>query len=350
MGTINNTLLHSVSLLIEESRKVLVRNVNTTMVFTYFHVGRMIVEEEQQGSQRAAYAESIISELSTHLTREYGKGFSKRNLEYFRQFYLLYRSKIAQSLIAQSKQSAEPSSIAQSLSAFSEVFRLSWTHYIHLMKIEDSEERKFYEIEAISNNWSVRELQRQFSSSLFERLVLSKNKASIKDLSSVGNVLEKPFDALKTPFVLEFLNLKESESYSESDLETAIINKLEHFMMELGKGFLFEGRQRRITLVGDHFYIDLVFYNRLLKCFVLIDLKIGKLSHQDLGQMQMYVNYYDRKIKLPDEKNTIGIVLCKEENKAVVEFTLPLNNEQIFAKEYKLYLPSKEDLRKQLEV
>lgn len=342
-------LLDSVSALIKEARNLVVRNVNTTMVYTYFHIGRMIVEEEQKGEERAAYAESVLKELSRHLTKEYGKGFSHRNLEYFRKFYSLYINRISQSVIAKFDIDNQLVINSQSLIAFSEQFKLSWTHYIQLMKIEEIAERDFYEIESASNNWSVRELQRQFDSSLYERLALSKDKQSVKQLSSKGQVVEKPFDTLKTPFVLEFLNLKEDSAYSENDLESAIIDKLEHFMMELGKGFLFQGRQKRITLNGDHFYVDLVFYNRMLRCFVLIDLKIGKLKHQDIGQMQMYVNYYDRKVKLFDEKNTIGIVLCKQENKAVVEFTLPLDNEQIFAKEYKLYLPSKEDLRCQIE-
>ena len=198
-------------------------------------------------------------------------------------------------------------------------------------------------------NWSVRELQRQFNSSLYERLALSKNKKGIRQLARKGQVVEKPTDVLKHHTVLEFLDLKEDERYTESDLESAIINKIEHFMLELGKGFLFEGRQKRFTFEGDSFYVDLVFYNRLLRCYVLLDLKIGKLVHQDIGQMQMYVNYYDRKLKLPNENPTIGIILCREENKSVVEFTLPKENKTIFAKEYKLYLPSKEQLRKQLE-
>jgi len=225
---------------------------------------------------------------------------------------------------------------------------LSWSHYIALLKIKDGQERKFYELEATTGNWSVRELKRQINSALYERLSLSRDKDGIRQLAEQGQILERPTDILKDPVVLEFLNLKEDHRYSENGLETAIINKLEHFMLELGKGFLFEGRQRRISLEGDHYWVDLTFYNRLLKCFVLIDLKIGKLTHQDVGQMQMYVNYYDRKIKQADEKPTIGIIRCKEDNKSVVEFTLPLDNEQIFSKEYKLYLPSKEELKQQL--
>ncbi len=238
--------------------------------------------------------------------------------------------------------------ITQSVVAFSGAFALSWTHYIQLMKIENVDERDFYEIEATKNNWSVREFTRQFNSAIFERLALGRDKKGIKELASKGQVIEKTTDLLKSHYVLEFLDLKEDSRYTENGLETAIINKLEHFMLELGNGFLFEARQKRFTFEGDSFFIDLVFYNRLLRCFVLFDLKLGKLTHQDIGQMQMYVNYYDRKVKLEDEKPTIGIVLCKEENKTVIEFTLPENNNTIFAKEYKEILPSKKQLREQL--
>jgi predicted nuclease of restriction endonuclease-like (RecB) superfamily len=341
-----NSLFRSVKALIEESRSQVVRNVNTVMIHTYFHIGKMIVNEQQNGNERAEYAEEIVAELSRSLTADYGKGFSKRNLDYFKQFYLLYRERIVQSPIAQSASQE----ISQTLSAISEKFKVSWTHYIQLMRINDVREREFYEKEAAVNNWSVRELQRQYQSSLFERLVLSTDKKSVRDANEQNRMAEDPVHTLKSPFVLEFLGLKEDSSYSENDLETAIINKLEHFMLELGKGFLFEGRQRRISLDGDHFWVDLVFYNRILKCFVLIDLKIGKLTHQDIGQMQMYVNYYDRKVKTTEERPTLGIILCKEDNKSVVEFTLPLDNEQIFSKEYKLYLPSKEELKKQIDL
>jgi predicted nuclease of restriction endonuclease-like (RecB) superfamily len=228
-------------------------------------------------------------------------------------------------------------------------FKLSWTHYTQLIKIEDVDEREFYEIEVVQNNWSKRELTRQFNAAVYERVALSKDKKGIKALAKKGQIIANPTDALKSHYVLEFLNLEEANRYTESELETAIINKLEHFMLELGKGFLFEGRQRRFTFEGDSFYVDLVFYNRLLKCFVLFDLKIGKLIHQDIGQMQMYVNYYDRMIKTGEENQTIGIILCKEENKTVIEFTLPENNKSIFAKEYKEVLPSKAELKKQLK-
>jgi predicted nuclease of restriction endonuclease-like (RecB) superfamily len=307
------------------------------------------VEYEQQGNRRADYAKKVLVQLSKRLTAEFGKGYSSTNLEYFRKFYKVYAGRVPRSSVGNSRV-AKKAAIPQSLiEEFKIPFVLNWTHYVQLLKIESRNERDFYEIEAARGNWSVRELQRQFNSSLYERIALSKDKKSIKELGKNGQIIEKPMDALKHHTVLEFLDLKDDVRYSESDLENAIISRLEHFMMELGKGFLFEARQKRITFESDSFFIDLVFYNRLLRCYVLLDLKIGKLTHQDIGQMQMYVNYYDRRQKLPDENATIGIILCKEENKTIVEFTLPESNKTIFAKEYKLYLPSKEQLRKQIE-
>ncbi len=326
-------LYAEIKALIETSRSTVVRMVNTTMVCTYFQIGRLIVEHEQKGLKRAEYAKETLKKLSEKLVNEFGKGFSERNLRSIREFYISYKKSV----------------IWQTMSAKSEtLFQLSWSHYVFLMKLPEAE-RKFYEIEAIKQSWSLRELERQFNSSLYERLALSRDKKTVKDLSQKGHIVEKPDDIIKNPYVLEFLGLKEESNYSESDLETAIINKIEHFILELGKGFLFTGRQQRFTFGEEHFFVDLVFYNRLLKCFVLIDLKIGKLKHQDLGQMQMYVNYYDRMIKSPDENKTIGIILCKEAKKAVVEFTLPENNKQIFASRYQLYLPSKEELIEQIE-
>ncbi|MFD1255920.1 YhcG family protein [Mucilaginibacter terrae] len=343
------TLFQTVKELIEDSRSQVVRNVNTIMIYTNFSIGKMIVEEEQNGSIRANYAETIVKDLSKSLSKEYGKGYSQRNLDYFKQFYLLYHDRIAQTLSAQFGETDQHLGQRTLLIVFADQFKVSWSLYIQLMKIQNLEERHFYEIEAIECNWSYREFQRQYHSALYERLSISRDKKGLRKINEKGRINEDAINVLKSPVVLEFLDLKEDNRYSENDLETAIINKLEHFMMELGKGFLFEGRQRRISLDGDHYWVDLVFYNRLLKCFVLIDLKIGKLTHQDIGQMQMYVNFYDRRIKHNDEKPTLGIILCKADNKSVVEFTLPLDNEQIFSKEYKLYLPSKEELKKQLE-
>lgn len=339
-------LFESVKIIIAETQRYIVRNINQEMILAYFQIGKMIVEDGQQGNQRAEYAKETISRLSHELNKEFGKGYSVSNLEYMRSFYITYQSRISQTMFGELNQSLKSQTL---FGKFKIPFGLGWSHYVLLLKVKNEDERNFYEIEASANNWSVRELQRQYNSALFERLALSKDKKGIKQLAEKGLLIEKPADALKSHYVLEFLGLKEDNSYSENDLETAIIDKLEYFMLELGKGFLFEGRQRRFTFEGDSFFVDLVFYNRLLQCFVLFDLKIGKLTHQDIGQMQMYVNYYDRKMKTAEENPTIGVILCKEENRTVIEFTLPEDNEQIFAKEYKAVLPSKEALKKQLE-
>ncbi len=324
--------------ILEESQKNVLRNINHVMTNTYYLIGHRIVEEQQRGKKRADYGEKIIKELSYELQKQFGRGFSERNLEAMRQFYLTYQ--IPQTLSAESKLVRTKTQSR---------FQLSWSHYIKLIRIEDQDERKFYEIESKNNNWSVRELNRQIDSSLYERLVLSRDKKKVKLLSKKGHTLETPKDAIKEPYVLEFLGLKEERIYSENEFEAAVIDKLEHFLSELGKGFIFVSRQNRISFDERHFYIDLVFYNRILKCFVLIDLKMGDLKHQDLGQMQMYVNYYDRKIKLPEENNTVGIILCKDKSETLVEITLPKDNKQIFASKYKMVLPSKSDLKKLIE-
>ena len=332
--------------LLQSARSKVLQTVNQTMVLTYFEIGRMIVEEEQQGKERAEYGKRIIKELSKVLTVEFGKGFSERNIEQMRQFYLVYSK--PQTLSADFKNISQTPSV-ESENDISETvprnFNLSWSHYLKLMRIDDLNERKFYEIESFKNNWSVRELRRQFDSALYTRLVLSRDKDKVKELSEKGLVLEKPKDAIKDPYILEFIGLPEHTQYSESDLEQELIDKLEHFLLELGNGFTFVARQKRISFDEKHFRIDLVFYNRILRCFVLIDLKIGEIKHQDLGQMQMYVNYYDREVRLKDENKTIGIVLCKDKSKSVVEYTLPENNEQIFASKYQTVLPTKEELK-----
>lgn len=346
----DNQLFGKVVGLLNEARKFIVKNVNQTIVLTYFEIGKLIVEEEQEGKERAEYGKSVLKELSQKLTDEFGKGYSVYNLERMRNFYLVFRNRIAESEKSASlmRKSDEEKS-ASPMRKIESPFNLSWTHYLQLIKIENEEERSFYEIEAVNNNWSVRELERQYDSSLYERLVLSRDKERIKELSKKGQVVAKPIDTIKEPYVLDFLGLEEKDKYTESDLETAIINKLEHFLTELGKGFLFVGRQQRITIEDEHFYVDLVFYNRLLQCFVLIDLKIGKLKHQDLGQMQMYVNYYDEYKKTKEENLTIGIVLCKQKNETLVRITLPKENQQIFASKYQTVLPSKEELKQLIE-
>jgi len=338
-----SNLFGRITELLSEARQFVVASVNHAMVLTYFEIGRLIVEDEQKGKERAEYGKSTLKELSQRLTKEFGKGFSVRNLEQMRKFYVVYSK--SQTLSANS----ETEKYATLLRKSENPFKLSWSHYLQLIKIENEEERKFYEIEAVSNAWSVREFERQYDSSLYERLVLSRDKSGIKKLSEEGQLITKPSDAVKDPYVLDFLGLEEQDKYTESDLETAIINKLEHFLTELGKGFLFVGRQQRITVEDDNFYVDLVFYNRLLQCFVLIDLKIGKLKHQDLGQMQMYVNYYDEFVRTAEENKTIGIVLCKQKNETLVQITLPKDNQQIFASKYQTVLPSKEELKQLIE-
>ncbi len=346
---------------------------NTLQVFTNFLIGKTIVEHTQSGNARATYGKQQLTGISRKLTKEFGRGYSVDNLQLMRIFFITYQNYLGfdhlpisetvsrksspKKLPAQQKASAAivpkprvpiSGTVSRISSDNKHLLKLSWSHFVLLMKM-DEEERRFYEIESAANNWSIRELQRQYNSSLYERLALSKHKKKVKELSKKGQLLQHPNDLIKQPYILEFLGLKEESVYTENELETAIINRIEHFLLELGKGFLFEARQKRISFGGDDFYVDLVFYNRLLRCYVLCDLKIGKLTHADIGQMQMYVNYYDREVKLKNENNTIGIVLCKQSNRAVVEFTLPEKQKQIFAREYKLYLPGKEELKKQLE-
>lgn len=328
----NNHFYNKVTNLLKDAKNNVVKAVNSTMVYTYFEIGQMIVEEEQNGKERAEYGKHLIKELSKRLNTEFGRGFSITNLQQMKNFYLVYGKQQTLSANSDSKQ-----------------FCLSWSHYLMLTRISNPAERNFYEIEANENGWSLRELQRQFDSALYERLSLSRNKEEVKRLSQDGLVIEKAIDTLKDPYILEFVELPENETYSENELEQRLINKLEHFLLELGKGYAFIGRQVRFTFDDEHFRVDLVFYNRLLQCFVIIDLKIGKLTHQDLGQMQMYVNYYDRFVKLDTENKTIGIVLCRDKKDALVEITLPENNEQIFASKYQTVLPSKDELKHLIE-
>ncbi len=329
--------------LVLAARQTVARGVDLVQVHTNFQIGRYIVEHEQQGKHRAAYGAEVLSRLAEKLTGEFGRGYAVSSLEYMRKFFTLYKDRISQSNIGELPLNGKSqSAIGQSRS-----FDLSWTHYIFLLGIKNPDERRFYEIEAASENLTVRELKRQFDSSLYERLALSRDKDGVRKLAQRGQIITQPKDLIKEPLVLEFLGLSEQARYSESDLEAAIINRIETFLLELGKGFLFEARQKRFTFDGDHFFVDLVFYNRLLRCYVLVDLKIGRLIHQDLGQMQMYVNYFDRFVKTGDENSTVGMVLCKKKNSALVEITLP-KNANIHAREYQLYLPSKEELQRKL--
>jgi len=356
-------LVSNISKILSEAKSNIATTVNTTMVLTNWHIGQYIVEYEQGGKERAEYGTQLLKRLSEDLTKDYGRGYSYRNLQLCKKFYQTFpivQTVSAQSLKSETEKlqtaSAQLSSKkGQTVSAqFSDkaeasFSKLTWSHFVRLLSVKDENERNFYIIETAENNWKERELDRQINSSLYERLVLSKNKKEVKELSEKGQQIQSEQDVLKDPLVLEFLNIRQEEKYSENDLETAIINNLGDFLLELGKGFTFVARQQRISSGTEHFYIDLVFYNRLLRSFVIIDLKIGKLKHQDIGQMQMYVNYYDREVKTESENPTIGIILCKENDDFVVEYTLPEDNKQIFANEYKLYLPNKNELQKLLE-
>ncbi|MDX9872712.1 MAG: PDDEXK nuclease domain-containing protein [Clostridia bacterium] len=348
-----SAFFENVARIIEQARVFVGRTADLTMCVTYFEVGRMIVEEEQGGKARAEYGKGLLMGLSSYLNERVGKGFSESTLRNARKFYQVYAPSIQQTLFAESQK-------GQSLSAFFEKpqkqqtligesfpFVLGWSHYLILMRIENEQERRFYEIEATRQQWTYRQLQRQYGSSLYERLGLSREKDEVLRLANEGQTIEKPRDMLKNPLVLEFLGMDEKAEYSETDLESAIINKLSHFLLELGKGFLFEARQKRFAFDEDHFIVDLVFYNRLLQCYVLIDLKTEKLKHQDLGQMQMYVNYFDRYVRTDTEKPTVGILLCKEKNDSVVRLTLP-EDSNIYASAYSLYLPDKALLQRKL--
>lgn len=297
----NNTdqLFQQVSHLIAEARSYVAKTVNSAMVTTYYEIGRHIVENEQNGQERAQYGKQVLQELSARLTAEFGKGWSVETLTNCRKFFSVYSKSYP---VVTNSQDVVSSGYEMPQ------FVLPWSHYLILMREENPDARKFYEIETQRQQWSKRQLQRQVASSLYERLALSRDKDEVMRLTQEGQVVAKPADIIKDPLVLEFVGLKPDSSYSESKLETAIIDKMQQFLLELGKGFLFEARQKRFTFDEDNYYVDLVFYNRLLQCYVLVDLKVDKLTHQDLGQMQMYVNYYDRYQRQEWEKPTIG---CK---------------------------------------
>lgn len=340
--------------LIDSARSNMGQMANVITVLTNFLLGRYIVEQEQQGAERAKYGAKVLDSLSSYLTEEYGRGFSRSNVAGMRQFYMAYKDReneIIQSGIGQFDQAfgIVQSGIGQLEATYKKnPFKLSWTHYQILMRIEDREERDFYEKEAIRSNWNVSTLKRQIHSSLYERLALSRDKNDVMRLANEGAIPQKPEDILHTPYVLEFAGLEDKAAYHESDLESAVIGKMQKFLLELGKGFLFEQRQKRFTFNDKNFYVDLVLYNRLLRCYVLIDFKIDELTHQDLGQMQMYVHYYERELMNEGDNPPIGIVLCADKSESVVKYTLPENETQIFASKYKLYLPSEEELLREL--
>ena len=323
----NNTNLYAeIKHLIEEARKQVVRSVNSAMVFTYWEIGKLILEEEQNGEDRAEYGKYLLKNLSENLTREFGKGFTERNLRFMRQFYVLFPIRYALRT------------------------ELSWTHYRLLLNVEKEEIRNYYLTESIESGWSARQLERQITSFYYERILASQNKEVVQQEAQKNNDILTAGELLKNPYILEFLDLKENKDYLEVDLETSLLNKLQDFLLELGKGFSFVARQQRITTEGGkHYYIDLVFYNYLLKCFVLIDLKTGMLAPKDVGQMDLYVRLYEKLKRTETDNPTIGIILCAETDKTVVEFSVLAENKQLFASQYQLYMPTEEELKKALQ-
>jgi predicted nuclease of restriction endonuclease-like (RecB) superfamily len=335
------------------------RAVNFAMVQAYWEIGRVIVEEEQQGKATAEYGEYLIKEISSRLSKEFGKGFTLSNIKYFRQFYLSFQ--IGHALRDQSRHTDEILSAVSSQSSPKQTHHalrgelpdispvLSWTHYRHLLKVERPEARRFYLEECIAANWSTRQLERQINSLYYERLLASRDRDPVRAEIQELEPGPTPQDVIKDPYVLEFLGLSDTPSFREKELEGALIGKLQEFLLELGRGFSFVARQKRFTFDGQHFFIDLVFYNYILKCFIIIDLKVGTLTHQDMGQMQMYVNYYTREMMNEGDNVPIGIVLCADKSDALVRYTLPEGNNQIFASRYKLYLPTEEELIAELK-
>jgi len=353
-GKSAGTLFEKIAELIEQARRHVASTANLAEVYTKFRIGQYIVEDEQKGRSRAEYGGKVLKNLSQRLTERFGGGWSVETLKKCRFFYGVYCSRQigptvrTQLPAAKRVDSVDPIPQANTQGGGAVLaFRLSWSHYQILMRIENSDERSFYEIECARQQWSVRQLQRQVASSLYERLALSRNKAEVLRLANEGQTVEKPADILKDPVTLEFLGLKPESVYSENRLENAIISRLQTFLLEMGKGFLFEARQKRFSFDEEHFYVDLVLYNRILQCYVLVDLKVDKLTHQDLGQMQMYVNYFDRHVKLDFEKPTIGILLCKTKKDALVELTLP-KDANIYASSYEFCLPDKALLQQKL--
>jgi predicted nuclease of restriction endonuclease-like (RecB) superfamily len=331
--TVRPGFYESVAEILRTARKNAYRAVNLTMIEAYWNVGRRIVEEEQQGKERAEYGKYLIRDLANRLREEFGKGFTESNLRYFRMLYLAYPGDARRSIRHALRD------------------ELSWTHYRLLLGVEKPEARTWYMKEAADQNWSTRALERQIHSLYYERLLMSRDKAPVVDemREKTAPLAPQPEDFIKDPYVLEFLGIPDTHKFRESELEEAIIGKLQAFLLELGKGFSFIARQKRISTETKDFFVDLVFYNYLLKCFVLVDLKTGELTHQDIGQMDMYVRLYEDKVKGPDDNPTIGIILCTEKDRTIVKYYVLKENRRLFAAKYKLYLPTEEELQKELE-
>jgi len=339
-----NGIYIEIKTILDQARLSAYRAVNFTMVVAYWEIGRRIVEYEQEGKTKAGYGEGLLKALAQKLTAEFGKGFTETNLKYFRQFYLIFPAGAKSRAVRDESQAA----IQKSHALRDE---LSWTHYRLLIKVENDAARTYYLTEAIAQNWSTRALERQINSLYYERLLSSKKDPEvIAEARATTNALAGlPEDFIKDPYVLEFLHLSNDNRFLEKDLESAIIQKLQQFLLELGKGFSFVAQQKHFRAGEDDFYIDLVFYNYLLKCFVLIDLKLGKLTHQDIGQMDTYVRWFEEHMRGSADQPTIGIILCSEKNETIVKYSVLKDSKQLFASKYKLYLPSEEELKKELE-
>ncbi len=340
----NDAVYLQIKSILQEARSTAYRAVNFTMVVAYWEIGKRIVEEEQLGAKRAGYGTALLKELSKKLTRDFGKGFTETNLKYFRQFYICFPPKATGHALRD--ESRKNSNLQKSHALRGE---LSWTHYRLLLKVEDNAAREFYLLESIQQNWSTRALERQVNSLYYERIISSKNKQPVKAEAKTAVEKLSPEDFIKDPYVLEFLNLPSNSGFLEKDIENGLIEKLQQFLLELGKGFSFVAQQKRISAEEEHFYVDLVFYNYILKCFVLIDLKLGKLTHQDIGQMDLYVRWFEENIKDKTDNATIGIILCSEKNETVVKYSVLKNSKQLFASKYKLYLPTEKELKDELE-
>lgn len=330
MGNLNKNkgydkLIESIGSIYTKAKSNVASAINAEMLNAYWEIGKYIVEFEQDGKQRAEYGTKLLERLSKDLTLMFGKGFSLSNIKRMRQFYNEYKNSATLS------------------------HQLSWSHYIELLKIDDKLERSFYEKQSLLENWSIRELKRQKKSSLFMRLASSKNKKEVLKLAQKGQIVEKPEDIIKEPYVLEFLQIPEPYHLSESELENRIIGSLQNFLLELGKGFAFIGRQYRITLGNRHFRVDLVFYHRILKCFVLIDLKIEEAGHEDVGQMNMYMSYFEAEENTEGDNPPIGIVLSRSKDELLVKYAMNKVNSQLFISKYQLYLPNKDELRALIE-
>jgi predicted nuclease of restriction endonuclease-like (RecB) superfamily len=360
-----------VQVILDSAQSHAARSVNTTQVVANWLIGREIVEEQQQGAKRAGYGEKILPELALRLKNQGTRGYSELTLRLCRQFYLSYpdlpgteicyavRNKLGRSRIhlALSDQSTAPILVPQILEAARSTEwqpgllhpSLSWTHYRTLMRVSSPHARAFYEIEAIQQNWRARELERQINSLLYERLAKSRDKKGVMKLATKGQEVQTPADVFKDPVVIEFLGLPESHRLVETKVEEALISNLKDFLLELGKGFAFVARQERLTLEGDHFYVDLVFYHTILKCYVLIDIKVRKLTHQDIGQMQLYTNYYDQERLTPGDNPTLGLILCTDQNETVVRYTLGPGQQKIFSSRYQFHLPSEAALAAEIQ-